>query len=142
MQPLSNNYLIDLAGQLAFLSAFLGGFSATFLVTLLVADSSKRITNWVVGSTAISACCFIVAVISFVMISSVLHPGTPSNVYSEEGINTARVVSILGFSFGILMLLASVAMSGWIRSKKVGICTSCISFIAIVLVFWAITGFK
>lgn len=141
MQSLSNNYLIDLASQLAFLSAFLGGFAATFLATLLVADSSKRITNWIVGSTALSACSFVVAVISFVMLGTIVHPDSPS-IKSEDVINTARVVSFLGFSIGILMLLVSVGFSGWLRSKRVGVVTSFISFLAFVIVYWAISGFK
>lgn len=142
MQTLSNNYLIELANQLAFLSAFLGGFSATFLATLLVTDCSKRITNWVVSSAALSACSFIVAVISFVMVSSILHPDAPTNVNSVDSVNTARTVSFISFSIGILTLLFSVGLSGWLRSRRVGVITSCIASLAVLLVFWAISGFK
>lgn len=141
MQALSNNYLIDLANQLAFLSAFLGGIAAAFLATLLVADVTKRMTNWLVGTTALSTCCFIIAVISFVMLGTIVHPDSPGSS-TEEVINTARVVSFLSFALGITMLLASVGLSGWLRSKRVGQITSAVALLAFIIVYWAIKGFK
>jgi len=107
MQILSNAYLAEISRQLAFLSAFLGGFSATFLATLLVLTSSKRITDWVVGSAAVAACSFVVAVIASVMLTVVLHPEVPSNVESSASIDTARIVSTLGLGIGVIALLVS-----------------------------------
>lgn len=141
MQTLSDNYLIDLANQLAFLSAFLGGFAATLLVTVLVSNSQRKIVNWLIGATAASACFFIIAVISFVMLSVMVHPDTP-NPSSVEIINAARIVSILSFIFGIFALLASIGLSGWIHSKQVGKITTIIASITLLIVMWAITGFS
>ena len=141
LQPLSDNYLIELARQLAFLGAFLGGFAATFLATLLIADSSKRIAGWVIGTAATAACGFVVAVIASVMLTTVLHPDAPSNVSSGAAIRVARIVSSLSFGAGVFALLASVGLSGWVRSRQTGIATSIISFVGLALVSWALGGF-
>ncbi len=141
MQVLEDSYLVELAQQIAFLSAFLGGFAATFLATLLVVDSSKRIGGWVVGSAAVAACSFVVAVIASVMLTTVLHPDAPINVSSGASVEMARIVSTLCFGAGVFALLASVGLSGWVRSRQTGIVTSVISFIGLVLVSWALAGF-
>lgn len=141
MQSLSDSYLVEISRQLAFLSAFLGGFAATFLATLLVVASSRRIAGWVIGSAATAACSFVVSVISSVMLTIVLHPDVPTNVGSASSIDVARVVSTLGFGIGVISLLVSVGLSGWVRSRQSGIATSAVSSISLVLVFWAFGGF-
>ncbi len=141
MQTLPDSYLVEIARQFAFLSAFLGGFAATFLATLLVVGSAKRVADWVVGSAATAACSFVVAVIASVMLTIALHPDVPSNVASGSSVEIARVVSSLGFGAGVIALLVSVGLSGWVRSRQSGIATSTVSFISLVLVFWAFAGF-
>lgn len=133
--------MIELARQIAFLGAFLGGFAATFLATLLVVDSSKRVVGWVVGFAATAACSFVVAAVASVMLTIVLHPDVPVNVRSEASIDTARIVSVLGFGAGVTALLLSVGLSGWVRSRQSGIATSVVAAIGLALVCWGIAGF-
>jgi hypothetical protein len=142
VQSLNNTYLAEIAGQLAFLSALLGGFAAAFLVTVLTMDKAKRSVDWVIGSSAVSACGFIVAVVASVMLTIVLHPDAPSNAMHEPAVNIGRIVSSIGFWLGIVGLLLSVGVSGWIRSRKLGLVTSSVALVTIILVHWAIIGFK
>ncbi len=142
MQPLSNSYLAEISHQLAFLSAFLGGFSATFLATLVITDSSKRVAGWIVAATATAACSFVVSVIASVMLTIVLHPEVPSNVIQSASISSARVVSSLGFAVGVIALLISVGLSGWLRSRQTGLMTSAVAGISLILVLWALLGFS
>ena len=141
MQALPDSYLMEIARQLAFLGAFLGGFAATFLATLLVVDSSKRIASWTIGSAATAACGFIVAVIASVMLTTVLHPDAPSNVGDGASIGTARIVSSVSFAVGLIALLVSIGLSGWVRSRRTGIATSVVAGFGLILVFWAFAGF-
>ena len=129
----------------AFLSAFIGGVAATFLATLLMVDPSKRLADWVVGSAALAAGGFIVCVVASVMLTIVLNPDAPNNVNSATSIDTGRIVSMFGFGFGFVFgligLLTSIELSGWLRSRKSGITTSSICLISLLLVIWAIVGF-
>jgi len=142
MEVLSPNYMIELAQQLAFVSAFLGGFAATYLATLIVANSSKKSADWSIGFAACAASFFIVAVIASVMITVVLHSDAPSRMSEQTSISVARVVSTLGFIFGIYALLASVGISGWLRSRKLGMVTSTCAALAVIIISWAFIGFS
>lgn len=141
MQPLAPDYLAEVAGHLGFLSAFLGGFAATFLATLLVASSTKRVTGWIIVSAAFAACLFVIAVVGSVTLKIVLHPEVPSSFVSGSAVTNARVVSALAFVLGLYALLLSVGLSGWIRSRNTGIATSLAAFMGVVVVSWAIVGF-
>ena len=57
---MSNEQLLGITEQLILLSAFLGGFSATFLAAILAFDPKKDIANWFVVLSAISACSFVI----------------------------------------------------------------------------------
>ncbi|NQZ89528.1 MAG: hypothetical protein HRT54_18285 [Colwellia sp.] len=142
MQALPSNYLVEIAQQIAFVSAFLGGFSATFLATLIVYSSSKKSTDWSIGCSAFAASCFIVAVVGSVMLTIVLHPEAPSNVSAGASINTARVVIFIGFALGLYALLCSIGISGWIRSRRTGIMTSTCAVLGVYFVTWAILSFR
>ncbi len=141
MQTLPPSYMVEIAQQLSFLSAFLGGFSAAVFVTLLVAESPKRSAGLAIGASAVAACCFVVAVISFVMVAIVLNPDVPSNVSAESSVDHARIVGFLGFVAGVYALLASVGISGWVRSRRLGVVTSVVAGGSAILVSWAFAGF-
>lgn len=142
MQTLPVEYLAEIAKQLAFLSTFLGGFAATILATLLVADSTKRSASLSIGCAAFAAVGFIVAATSFVMMTVVLRPDAPANVSASSSLNHARLVGILGFAIGLYSLLAGLGFSGWIRSRKLGIVTSVAAALGVVFVTWALQGFS
>jgi len=130
---MDHNFLIGQTEQLILLSAFLGGFSATFLAAILVVDSSKRLINWIICFSAIAACSFIVAAIASVALLNGLQPDAP--VYSQQApLSIVRVVSALALTLGLFSLLSSIGLSGWVRSKNVGIITSTFSLIAMMFV--------
>lgn len=141
MQSLPSSYLAEMARQVAFISAFLGGFAATFLATLLVANPTRKSADWSIGCSAVAASCFVVAVIASVTQTVVLHPDAPANVTAGSSIDTARIVGTLGFGFGVYALLGSVGVSGWIRSRRMGLVTSVAAGAGAILVSWALVGF-
>ena len=53
MGELNPNYIIAVAEQLSFVSAFLGGISATILVTIVVFTSPNKSVNWIVGAIGV-----------------------------------------------------------------------------------------
>ena len=139
MIALNPEYLAEIARQLAFVSAFLGGFAATFLATLLFVNSPKKAAGWTIACAAVAASAFIVAVVALIMLVVNLNPGAV--LATESSLLTARIVGMLSFLTGTFALLTSIGVSGWLRSRKTGLATSISAGIASLFIFWAITGF-
>lgn len=119
MQPLSPVYLSSLASQLASLSAFLGGFAATFLATLLTLGQQGRLMTATIGFAVASAVSFVVTVVAATTVTTIYHPAAPVSM-ANMGARLPTTVMSLGFSLGLLSLLASLGCSGWTRSRSVG----------------------
>ncbi|KAA9331388.1 hypothetical protein F0P96_14170 [Hymenobacter busanensis] len=123
MQELSPEYLAEIARQMSAISAFLGGFAAAFLGTLLTQSTPRRVVSWAVASAAVASVGFIITVIAMTKLVVVLHPQAPANV-SKSGVLGARATGLLCFMLGIYALMASIGLSGWLRSRRMGIITS------------------
>lgn len=125
------NYIIAVAEQLSFVSAFLGGISATILVTIVVFTSDKRSVSWIVSSSALAACSLLIAVVASWRLTILLSPEIPFQANSTI-IKVLWNGMLIGYGIGFLSLLASIGLSGWLRSKRDGIITTTISVIAVV----------
>lgn len=119
MEPLAPAYISALAAQLASLSAFLGGFAATFLATLLTLGHAGRLMTITIGFAVASSVSFIVTVVAATMLTAVLHPEAP-HFMADAVASAPRAIMSLGFSLGTLSLLASLGCSGWTRSRAIG----------------------
>ena len=130
MTEFNPQYVLAVAEQLSFVSAFLGGISATILVTIVVFISPKKSVNWIVSSSALAACSLLVAVVASWRLIIVLHPDLPIPV------DPALVMvlwngMLIGYGLGFLSLIVSIGLSGWLRSRKSGLITSSIALIAV-----------
>ena len=139
MKELDPNYIVAVAEQLSFVSAFLGGISATILVTIIVFTSKKKSVNWIVSSSALAACSLLIAVVASWRLLIILHPEFPLTV-DQSIVMVLWFGMLIGYSIGFLSLLVSIGLSGWIRSKRDGIITSAIAITA-VLFFILVTPF-
>lgn len=137
MEKLAPEYLTEIGRQLAALSAFLGGFAATFLGTLLATRSPRWQAGYAAGCAAVSAASFAVAVVCATMLAIILHPAAPLRVRGSANLGPARVIAVLAFLLGMYAMLASLGLSGWIRSRRLGIVTSLAAAVATVLATWA-----
>jgi len=133
-EVLSNEQLLGITEQLILLSAFLGGFSATFLAAILVFDPKKNIAIWVVGLSAVSACSFVVCATSSIALVNGLQAIQEELETGLVTLQSARIISGLSMAIGLFSLLASIGVSGWLRNKKTGIATSSVAAIAIIIV--------
>lgn len=133
MEPLSPAYLSTLAAQLASLSAFLGGFAATFLATLLTLGHQSRLMTVTISFAVISSVAFIVTVVAATMLTAVLHPEAP-RLMATLSASTPQTILTLGFSLGTLSLLASLGCSGWARSRSIGWITTIVALIGAVFI--------
>ncbi|MBL4673319.1 MAG: hypothetical protein JKX81_13760 [Arenicella sp.] len=100
MIELNTKYVVAVAEQLSFVSAFLGGVSATILVTIVVFTSQKKSVSWIVGSSALAACSLLIAVIASWRLTILLHPQVPKSVDTEV-IDVLWVGMLLGYRSGL-----------------------------------------
>jgi hypothetical protein len=131
MTELNPTYAIAVAEQLSFVSAFLGGISATILVTIVVFTSPKKSVSWIVSASALAACSLLVAVVASWRLIILLHPDLPFPVESAV-VNILWIGMLIGYGLGFLSLLVSIGLSGWLRSRKSGLITTCIALIAVL----------
>jgi len=141
MQGLAPEYLAEIAKQIAFLGAFLGGFSAAFLGSLLVGSSERRATTWATVSAAAAAVSFIVAVVGATTLMMALHPSAPAIVVRGTSLASGRVATVLAFEVGLYALLSAVGASGFLRSRRAGMITLSLAVVGALLATWASLGF-
>jgi hypothetical protein len=139
MQPGSDEFFAEMGRQIAFLSAFLGGFAATFLGILLQSPSSRRHVGWAAGAAAVASASFILAVVSGTILGVISHPGAPPNIPKPSSLWQIHALIFVTFALGIHSVLLSLGLSGWIRSRQLGIVTSVTAFLCGVILlylFW------
>jgi len=134
MQPVNAEFLAETGRQIASLSAFLGGFSATFLGILLQSPNSRRHVGWAAGAAAVASASFILAVISGTTLALVMHPGAPPDIVKPTFLPQVRILIIVAFTCGIYSMLLSLGLSGWIRSRQLGIVTSVAALVSAIIV--------
>lgn len=136
-QELKASYVVAVAEQISFVSAFLGGVAATILFSVIIFASDKRIVTFLVATATLSACSLLVSVIAGWRLIIALHPDLPFTPDPEK-IELLWNSLIAGYSLGVNSLIVSIGLSGWIRSRLTGIVTSTIA--AASIVFFASTS--
>ncbi len=139
MPELAAGYLSDIATQVGALSAFLGGFAATFLGTLLALGLKGRMASVAIGFASVSAVAFIAAVVASTALVALLHPEAPTAVGDVSSAGPRALMS-LAFLVGLYTLLVSLGLSGWTRSRGTGLTTSIAAGLGIVLVTTMLVG--
>jgi hypothetical protein len=135
MHSLNSEFLGEAGRQIAFVSAFLGGFAATFLGILLQSPNSRRHVGWAAGAAAVASASFILAVVSGSLLGLVVNPGAPPGLTKPTLLPPLRLLMAITFIVGINSSLLSLGLSGWVRSRQLGIVTSVAAFISAVIVF-------
>jgi len=131
IQHLDPQYLAAIARQIGFVSAVLAGFCAAFLGTLIGIRSESRFASWTIGTTTLSAVSFVCAVIASTKLVVVLHPAAPNGAAATAG--SARIVFAFSFILGLYSLLAALALTGWVRSRRMGVVTTVIALAGAVV---------
>jgi len=130
---LAPDYLLEVARQIGFIAAFLGGIATTFLVGLLAIGERRPLVTWAVSIAAASAISLILAVTASISLVMRLHPHAPAYIATPSGLALGRTLMSVGFALGVLLLLACLGLSGWMRSKRCGVTTSLLAFFGALL---------
>lgn len=139
--------LADLFRQLAFICALIGGFAFAFLGVLLPTPARSRLVEWTAGMAMGTVASLVVCVIGWTLMASVVVTDTPANASAEEFLKVAlkfnRMHSLLSLLFilGMFLFLASLGLSGWVRSRTLGIVSTVIALLAAVGFILVLTPF-
>jgi hypothetical protein len=136
MPEVNTEFITIVAEQLGFVSAFLGGVSATMLVTIVIFVDPKRSVSWIVGASALAACSLLIAVVASWRLILLVN----TDLTSQVGLDMIALLyrsMLLGYGVGFLSLLTCIGLAGWIRSRKLGIITTTMSLIADIFFIFA-----
>jgi len=131
--------LAEFFRQFAFINAILGGFAFSFLGVLLTVDSKHRVVSWVTAITAGAAACFIIATLGATF-SAAAAANTGASELPASILALQKPMSLI-FLGGVLLLLVSLGMSGWLRSRSLGIVTTIIAILAVFGAVFMMTPF-
>lgn len=128
----------EIQNQLAFVSAVLGGFAIALAVGLLQFPRDRGLTTWATGLAITSAVAFLVATVAgtFGAIWLAERPDLGRTPDMPPALLAALRWSAQALIVGIFLLLASLGLSGWIRSRFLGWTTSATSILAVVLILY------
>ena len=134
MTELSPEYFKIVAEQLVLISVFLGGISATILGTLIIHENESKIFKFMILGLSLAAVSFIVAVLGMTNIQMHLAPDSPFQ-NKNESLFYPKLVGMISFLIGIYSLITVISLSGWLKSKRIGIFTTTIGIVGGILIF-------
>src|SRR5262249_36582263 len=126
--------------QFAFVSSVLAGFSFTFYGTLLIAARQHRAGTWAAFLAVAASVAFLPVTLG--MTFTAAHAtNQPSDFSISNAAADPQLVLSMLFLSGMVLLFASFGVSGWIRSRGLGIATPSLSLIGAIAAFTALKPF-
>ncbi|MEO1654619.1 MAG: hypothetical protein AAFU64_13825 [Bacteroidota bacterium] len=124
--------------QLALISAILGGFAFTFLATILSMSQKAKIIDFTFIISVISSILFFISALGWsLMAMSVKVAQDPVKLAFAD---KHRLLSLL-FIAGVFSLVSSLGLSGWIRSRRMGIITTFVALLGLITIFYILRDF-
>ena len=139
MIELQPEYLNKIANQLLLISSLLGGFSITVLANLLVTKSDAKIIKNIMIVTTIAASSLLVSIFSLTNIVMITTEGYPLKI-EDSNLNFSKIFAVGSFLIGIIALSILIALSGWTRSKRIGMFTTIIGALTLILMFLSMSS--
>ncbi len=128
-------YWNTLANQTILISSLLSGFSIAVVANLLVSDKKDKLTNMILISATLSAGCFLVTVFATIQISMITTPGGSLKEVVASDFFIPRLIGMSTFMIGLFSLTIMISLSGWTKSKKIGIFTTVVGVLTLLLIF-------
>lgn len=130
---------VEILKQLTFVAALLCGFSLTYFVGLLQLKLQGKISVICLLSVCVATCFLLLSTLAG---SSGIYwlSERPGLVETTETIQTREYLiayrwSIYNLLLGMITLLNAIALSGYLKSKKVGILTSLFGYSTLIFIF-------
>jgi cytochrome bd-type quinol oxidase subunit 2 len=138
MIEISLEYWNKLADQIIMISSLLAGFSITIVANFLVSETNNRLMRTILKSATIAASFFLIALFSMTRILMMTTEGFPFKVSGDDLI-FPKLVGGISFFIGIISILTIISLSGWTKSKNVGIFTTALGILTLILIFYMLT---
>ncbi len=133
MIEITFEYLNKLASQITTISSLLGGFSIAIIANFLVSDTKTRLTNKIMGTSIFAASFFLVTLFAMTKVLMMTTEGYPMKVLIND-LTPYRTIGVISFLFGVISLLTMISMSGWTKSKRMGIFTTIVGVMTLILI--------
>ena len=116
--------------QLALIATLLGGFAITFLSVLLTAPGSRPIVNWMVGLTTAAATLLMLSAVGSTLAGVVAsNLGGPALPPAVERLHNPVYLLFLA---GTVLVFLVLGLSGWMRTRSLGVVTSLTSLFGLI----------
>lgn len=138
MIELSFEYMNKLASQTQFISALLCGFSLTVLILLFEKEDSDKVNINIFRFSIISTGAFLVSVFAMSNILMMTTEGFPFKVESGD-LKLPRILGVCSFFIGIISITIIISLLGWTKSKKLGLFSTTIGILTLVLIILMLT---
>lgn len=127
-------YWNKLATQTVFISSLLGGFSILVIANLLISDLNTRLSKYVMVVTTLAASLFLVSIFAWTSVMMMTTVGFPKKIVSSD-LTFDRILGVITFLSGTISLIAMISLVGWTKSKKMGIITTIVAGLTLILIF-------
>ncbi|MHA7058847.1 hypothetical protein ACWGOQ_0016605 [Aquimarina sp. M1] len=138
MTEITFEYWNKLAEQTITISSLLGGFSIAVIANFLVSEVKTKLTNKIMAAATLAASFFLITVFAMTKILMMTTDGYPIRVVYSD-LLLPRITGVVTFLFGIISLLIMISMAGWTKSRKMGIFTTTIGIMTLLLILIMIT---
>jgi hypothetical protein len=138
MVEMSFEYWNKLADQIIVISSLLGGFSIAVVANLLVSDASSRLSKNIMKAAVLAASFFLISIFAMTKVLMMTTDGFPLKA-TEEGIKISSLVGGMTLILGIMSLITLIALSGWTKSKQMGIFTTVVGIFTFILIVLMLT---
>lgn len=133
MNELQLKYANELANHLIIISALLAGFSIAFIANIIVQETKNKITKYLLIIATLTASSFLVSLFALTKILMVSSEGYPFEIDKQSFI-LAQTVSQTAFGIGLICILALISVSGWTKSKAIGVITTIMGLLTFIII--------
>ena len=127
-------YWNKLATQTVFISSLLGGFSILVIANLLISDLNTRLSKYIMVFATLAASLFLVSIFAWTWGGGMTTVGFPKKIVSSD-LTFDRILGVITFLSGTISLIAMISLVGWTKSKKMGIITTIVAGLTLILIF-------
>ena len=118
--------MLEYYRQFAFVSSLLAGFAFAFYGTLLGVATPHRTASWAAFLSVAASISFLLVTLGMTFAANFVSNLRSSSPMPAAVAAQQTPLSTL-FLVGVLLLLASFGLGGWVRSRQLGISTTIIA---------------